>query len=114
MIVQKLKTSVANKIVLAERYYSFLSIINDFHLTQREVQLLAFTAVRGNITNGNVRDEFCKSYKTTTPTVNNIVSKLRKKHLLVKDENKMTRVNPAVVLDFEKDLTLAITLIHKK
>jgi DNA-binding MarR family transcriptional regulator len=111
MIVQKLKRNVQDDIALAEKYYSILSDVNSLNLTTREIQLIAFTAVRGNITNANVREEFCTKHNTTKPTINNIISKLKKVGVFVKEKN-MVKVNPVIVLDFNKDVFLAITLKH--
>ena len=109
MIVQKLKKDLKGQLELAEKYYAILSNINSLNLTTREIQLIAFTAVRGNITNANVRDEFCTKYGTTSPTINNIISKLKKVGVFVKDGGKV-KVNPVIVVDFSKDVLLAITL----
>jgi len=80
-------------------------------LTNREIQLIAFTAVKGNISYSNIRQEFCDIYKTTSPTINNIISKLKKIKVLVKDGTKV-KVNNMIVLDFAKDITLEIKLTH--
>jgi DNA-binding MarR family transcriptional regulator len=111
MIVQKLKKTITDDISLAEKYYAILSNINSLNLTTREIQLIAFTAVRGNITNANVREEFCSKYNTTNPTINNIISKLKKVGVFVKEKN-MVKVNPVIVLDFNKDVFLGISLKH--
>jgi hypothetical protein len=63
MIVQSLKKVVDTDFQLAEKYYNILFTINNLHLTEREIQLIAFTAIKGNITYANVREEFCKTYK---------------------------------------------------
>jgi hypothetical protein len=109
MIVQKLKKDLTGQLELAEKYYAILSNINSLNLTTREIQLIAFTAVRGNISNANVREEFCSKYNTTSPTINNIISKLKKVGIFVKDGGKV-KVNPVIVVDFSKDVLLAITL----
>jgi len=111
IIVQSLKKSVDNSLLLAERYYSLLSAINDLKLTTREIQLIAFTAIRGNMSYANVREDFCKKYNTTSPTINNIISKLKRIHVLIKDKGKI-KVNPIILLDFNKDVTLEIKLVH--
>ena len=59
-IVQRLKRSVEDQIVMAEKYYRILSAVNDLRLTNREVQLIAFAATRGNISYANIRKEFCE------------------------------------------------------
>jgi hypothetical protein len=113
MIVQSLKKVVQTDIQLAEKYYSVLFTINNLHLTEREIQLIAFTAIKGNITYANVREEFCKTYNSTSPTINNIVSKLKRLGIFVKENGKV-KVNPKIIIDFHKDLMLNIKLIHEE
>jgi hypothetical protein len=49
VIVQKLKKAEGDAFDVAQRYYTIISAINDLKLTERELQLTAFTAVKGNI-----------------------------------------------------------------
>jgi hypothetical protein len=109
MIVQKLKKKVNNEYDRAEKYYSILSAINNLHLTEREIQLVAFTAVKGNITYANVREEFCKKYNTSSATINNIISKLKKLKIFIKEDGKV-KVNPVIVIDFKKELIIQTKL----
>jgi len=113
IIVQRLKKDVNDKFTLAEKYYSILSAVNSLHLTRREIQLVAFTAIHGNITFYNVREEFCQKYKTSSPTINNIISKLKKIGIFVKVNGKVM-VNPIIVVDFNNNLKLEISLEHGK
>jgi len=113
VIIQKLKLSSEDKYKQAEKYYAVLSAINNLHLTERELQLIAFTAIHGNMSYAYIREEFCAKYKTTNPTINNIISKLKKMGVLVKEAGKI-KVNPVIVLDFEKEIRLAITLNIKE
>jgi hypothetical protein len=112
IIVQKLKKNVETDIELAMKYYSILSSINNLHLTERELQLISFTAIKGNITYANVREEFCKTYNSTSPSINNIISKLKKVGIFIKENGKV-KINPIIVIDFTKDITLDIRLIHE-
>ena len=59
------------------------------------------------------REEFCKTYKSTSPTINNIVSKLKKIGVFIKENGKV-KVNPIISIDFKKDLTLDIKLVHEE
>jgi hypothetical protein len=111
IIIQRLRKDVDNQFTLAEKYYSILSAINNLNLTQREIQLVAFTAIKGNITYANVREEFCNKYSTTSPTINNIISKLKKMGIFIKESGKV-KINPIIVVDFTKNLTLEIKLEH--
>lgn len=108
-IVQKLKCSEESSIQVAEKYYSILSAINKLRLTEREVQLVALCAVRGNMTYANVRQEFCERYSSSVPTINNIVFKLTKMGVLVKD-GIQTKVAPVMSLNFEEGIKLEILL----
>jgi len=111
IVVQQLKKIVYTDIELAEKYYSLLSAINNLHLTEREIQLISFTAIKGNITYANVREEFCKTYNSTSPSINNIISKLKRIGIFIKENGKV-KVNPIIIIDFTKDLTLEIKLVH--
>jgi hypothetical protein len=112
IIGQKLKRSLPDSYVIAEKYYTFLSIVNNLNLTEREVQLVAFTAIKGNISYANNRQEFCDRHKSSEATIYNIISKLKKIGVLVKDGNKV-KVNPVISLDFESNLVLEIKLTHE-
>lgn len=109
LIVQKFKRVEKDVLSSAQRYYTILSAINDLHLTEREIQLVAFTAIRGNISYSNNREEFCQLYNSSSPTINNIISKLKKMKLLIKDGTKV-KVNPAIVLNFENDIVLEMKM----
>jgi hypothetical protein len=112
-IVQRLSVVVDDNYQLAEKYYSLLSELNGLRLTQREVQLVAFTAMRGNMSYTNIREDFCKKYGTTSPTINNIISKLKGKGVFVKDKGKV-KVNPVILLNFSLDVILQISLGHRQ
>jgi hypothetical protein len=111
IIVQKLKTQLTDSYAVAEKYYSLLSAVNNLGLTTREIQLIAFTAIKGNISYANIRSEFCERYKSSAPTINNMISKLKRIGVFIKDGTKV-KVNPIIVLDFDRDITLQINVTH--
>lgn len=111
-ILQKLRRVEGDDYQMAERYYTLLSAVNNLKLTQRELQLIAFTAIRGNISYANIRKDFCEKYGTTNPSINNIISRLKKLGILVKDGSKV-KVNSQILLNFEHDITLEIRLVHR-
>jgi hypothetical protein len=99
---------------VAEKYYAILSAVNDLKLTEREIQLIAFAAIKGDITASDYRTEFCEKYDSTGATINNIVSKLKKKKIFLK-EGSVVFVNPIIAPDFEnRDVTLLIQLNHEQ
>lgn len=110
-IVQKLRKYETDVYASAQRYYAVLSAINDLFLTEREIQLIAFTAVKGNISYKNIREEFCEKYKSSAPTINNMISKLKKMGVLVKDGSKV-KVNGMITLAFENDIVLEVKITN--
>lgn len=108
---QKLGASFKDRYALAQRYYELLFCLNSFNVTEREIELIAFTAIKGNISFANVKEEFCKKHKTTLATVNNMISRLKKIGIFIKEEDKM-KVLPRIVLNFENDITLEMKLTH--
>ena len=111
ILVQNIRSLSTDSFDMAEKYYSVLSAINNLKLTQREIQLVAFTAIKGNMSYANFREEFCKTYDTTSPTINNIISRLKKIDVLIKVEGKV-KVNPVILLDFNVDINLQVNLRH--
>ena len=112
-IVQQVEKRLDNEYMLAEKYYAILSAINNLQLTKREIELVAFTAVKGSISYANHRAEYCEKYNTTTATINNIVSKLKKSSVFIKGDGKI-QVNPIIVVNFKKNLNLVIKLTHEE
>ena len=110
-ITQKLKNHSTDKYLLAEKYYSILSAVNNLKLTQREIQLVAFTAIKGNISYANIREEFCAKYSSSGPTINNLISKLKRMKIFIKDGSKI-KINPIISLAFDNDVVLQITITH--
>lgn len=107
-VVQKFKLT-GDALRVAEKYYDTLSALNDLKLTHLEVQLLAFMAVN----NGeNFHEEFCSFSGTSVSTTHNMISRLKKRGLIVK-QNRKNVVNPKIVLDFRKDVMLVVQLVHE-
>jgi hypothetical protein len=111
MIVQKMKKVNEDNYQLAERYYDIVSSLNSLNLTKREIQLVAYTAIHGNISYTHIKNDFCAKYDTSVQTIYNIVSKLMKLKVFVKDNRKI-KVNPVLALKFNDDIRLEITLLH--
>jgi hypothetical protein len=111
-IVQKLQRPITDIYKFAEMYYTILADVNSLPLTQRDIELIAFTAIKGNISYANLREEFCQKYGSSLGTINNMISKLKKLYVLVREGNKL-KVNPSICFkSFDNNLTLVITLTH--
>ncbi len=111
IIVQKMKRTEASSMDLAKKYYSILSSINGLKLTDRELQLIAFTAIKGNISYAANREEFCSLYDSSLQTINNIIYKLKKMGVFIKEAGKI-KVAPSILLNFENNVALQISLLH--
>jgi DNA-binding Lrp family transcriptional regulator len=109
LVIQKLSRKEPSRMEVAQRYYSIISAVNGLNLTKRELQLLAFTALKGNMSYANIRQEFCQMFDSSEPTINNMISKLKKNGILVKEGSKI-KVHPVLSLDFTKDVLLGIKL----
>lgn len=106
MIVQKITTSINDSFNLAFKYFSILSILNDLNLVKRDCQLMAFSIAEGKNVS-EVKLEFVKKFGSSLATVGNIISKLYKLNILIKDK-KNVKINPVLLIDFNKDLALGI------
>lgn len=109
MILQRLKINVNDPLVIAEKYFAIISTINDLDLAKREIQLIAFTAIKGNIGSETKKTEFVEHYKSSFATVGNIISKLSKMGILLK-KKKLVSVNKALLQEFDKGIRMDLTL----
>jgi len=100
--LQTIKAKGDTSLDLARKYYRILSVVNNVPLTEREIQVMAFLAVKGNILYSTNKQEFCEMYNSSPATIRNILSKLKKMGILVKDGK--LKLNPAIQLDFGKNI----------
>ena len=107
MDTQKLKFVSSDVYKKAEMYYFIISVINNFKLTKKDIQLISYTSIKGNISNFNSREEFCKIYKAHPGTINNIIFKLKKLGIIIKTRDRI-HVNPLIILDFKKSIKIEI------
>lgn len=104
--ITKLENEPLNR---AYRYYSILSAIGDLGLTEREIQLLAYISIVKNISYSKNKEEFCNKYNSSFATINNMISKLKRKKLIIKDEKRI-KINPELLTDFNQSLILRIDI----
>jgi hypothetical protein len=109
VVAQKLMKEVKNDIERGIKYYALLSALNNLNLSERQIQLLAFTAVRGTITPLPARKEFVKMFNSSLNSVENIKGILVDKGLIVK-KGGMYKVLDTIDLDFSQEMVLQIKL----
>ena len=112
IIVQKIAKIVPSDIQKAILYYTVISALNNLNLTRKQLELLAFTSVRGTITSPSARKEFISMFNSSLASLENIKNKLKRVGWLVEIDRKY-RVNPRVNLDFSKDIILQINLVSR-
>lgn len=88
-----------DKLDIVKRYFKIMAIIAGCKLTSKELALLSFICLKGNLASVSSRKEFTSQNKITPGAVNNIISALYKKKFLVKEEGKI-RINPKINIDF--------------
>lgn len=109
MTGKKINKVFDNEFLIARMYYKIQFELNNHHLSLLELNLITYTALRGFITTVASKKEFIEKFKTTPGTVNNIVSKLKRKGILIKEKGKV-KVNPFLVEDFSNGVVMVINL----
>lgn len=110
-VVQTLRKEFKEALAKAITYYSLLSVWNNLKLTERKIQLLAYTALRGTISSPSSKGEFSRLYNSSSATINNMISELKEMGLLVKSNGKY-KVNEQINLDFSKDMVIGFKLLN--
>lgn len=113
VVVQKVNITSLDSFDRALKYYNIILSVNNIFLPPMEMNLLAFTAIRGTISSGGAKEKFIEIFPTATKaSIGNTIYKLTKKNLFVKI-NKKVVVNPSISINFNFPLLLQIKLNGK-
>ncbi len=113
VIIQKISSPSESSFQKAVKYYSVLFALKGESIPEMQMNILAFTAVRGSISSGGAKEKFIEMFPTTTKaSIGNVVFQLKKKGFLIKRDKKII-VNPSISLDFKRPLVLRIKLNGK-
>ena len=104
----RIKKEFDTSLELAVKWYSIVSILNNFKWTCMQVNILSFTAVKGDISSSCRVADFCSLFNTTSSSVANCVSELYKKGFIVKQGK--TKVHPQLLLDFNNNILTQLAL----
>jgi len=96
---------------LAIKWYSIISTLNNFKWAPLEIKLLAYTAIKGDISSGGKRVAFCQLYNISKNSLGNVIWKLTKKFYLLRVDGKI-KVHPDLMMNFENDIVLQLNLFH--
>lgn len=89
---------------MARAYYDVVLRLSGVEVTEGELNLLAFSAVYGTFSTPPVRNLFMQTFGVSKSRVGNLLSSLiKKKGLMVKDEQKKVRLHPQLRMDFTGD-----------
>lgn len=108
---QKLNKKEVSPLDIAYRYYTLLFAVNELNITKREIQLVAFAAIKGNISYATYKEEFCRKFNSSSATIYNMISKLKRKNILIKDTGKV-KVNPKILINPDNNFIIQINLNH--
>lgn len=113
LIIQRISSASSDAFQKAVKYYSVLFSLNGIDIPDMQLNILAFTAVRGTISSGGAKEKFIEMFPTATKaSIGNVVFQLRKKGFLIKRDKKIV-VNPSIYLDFKRPIILQIKLNGK-
>lgn len=113
MINITLKKSYEDKYKIAQSYFRVILGVLGEDFSPKELELLSFIAVRGNILTTTSRKDFIDMYKTTQATINNTLGRLKKRGFVLK-ENGRTFVNPKIFSGLNKEISINITLYDRE
>lgn len=111
-VFQQIHKVYTSRFEIAQKYYMILFDLNNIHVTKGELNLISFLAVHGTVSTPSVRKLFEETFGAPINSIYNMVSKLQKKRLLVKDKDNKIRVNPQILPDFSKGDLLLVIKIH--
>lgn len=105
----RIKKEYKDRLEVAIKWYSIISVLNDFNLPPLEIKLLAFIAVEGTISSGGKKDRFCSIFNSTKGSVDNSIGKMYKKFFLIKKDGKL-RIHPQLFLDFNNSFLVQLNI----
>jgi hypothetical protein len=105
---QEIKKEFSSEFDKALTYYTVLFALGGFELRPSELNLVAFSALKGTISTPPVKKEFMEKFNYSAAFTNNLISALKKKRIIVKGIDNKNRIAPSLVIDFKKPTLLNI------
>ena len=109
VVIQKLNKQEPSELELAIRYFTIIGAVTGVHLTRKQIQLLAWTAIKGTISSGGAIKDFITTFDSSKGTLENLKASLIKKGFIVKQEGKY-RLIPSLSLSFQERILLQINI----
>lgn len=95
-----LQKDIRNEFELAKTFFGIISVVNNLELTNRDLQVLAYVAIRGTITGTKRKREFIRLFGSSLASISNTVFKLKTKHFLLRKGTKVV-LNPQLAMKIE-------------
>lgn len=92
----------------ASTYFSVMLALNNIKVSKRAIRLLSYIAVNRTLSSEQ-RKAFVKQENSTTATIDNLVSELKKIPLIVDNQGNI-ELNKTIFLDFTQPVTVSIIL----
>lgn len=100
-----------SKLEVAKRYYSMVFSIYNIPVTNQELLFVSFLSINGSLFTSALRDNFISEYKVSKAAIYNMISKLKKLQVLIKEPNKKIYINKPIRVDYTSgSITLKVKL----
>ena len=99
-LITPFKNEYTDKMDIARLFFRLIAAYTNIILTESEVEFLAYVQLHDGVAT-SCKAGFCDTHDMTIGAVDSIVTRLKKKKILVKT-NGCTMMNPKLIYDFSK------------
>lgn len=114
IIIQRFKNECLDDFDLVKRYYKIVLGINNIHVTEKELNLICYSALHGTISTPPVRDGFIKMFDIPLASMYNMSAKLQKRGVFIKGDDGKIKVHPSISPSFEYGKLLLVINLNVK
>ncbi len=110
---QRIAKSYSSEFEVAKKYYTIIFGLNDIHISRNELNLVAFSAVHGTLSSSPIKQRFCKEFNAPLASIYNMIARLKKLNILLKDKDNKIRINPVILPNFadHTDIILVVKIL---
>lgn len=111
--MKKITKTYSSSFEMAYKYFSIISLLNSIKLRNRELELLAFTLIKGTISTGGAKYEFITQHGSSMGTIGNMIDRLSKLNFIIKRDKRYI-INPILQIDVSKPFELSVKIDAKR
>lgn len=112
ILAQKIEKKYKDSVLLAAKYYSIMVVLNELNISAMEIDMLAYTAVMGNISSRRMKEGFEGVFGYSKSSIIQTMYRLLKKGMLIKRDKKVV-VHPSLFFDFSCDFIIQLKMTHE-